>query len=286
LKYFLAVAKTENVNRAAKNIGVSAGSLSKAVARLETELQTPLLTRQGRGIKLSSDGHEFAKRAAQIVDLEKDTRLQFVGSELGAFNIHIASEENLQTYLASSICNKISSVYPQARVHFSVQNEQKAIEMVQAYDAHLAIVSGSSPQGFKSKKLLNVDFQTCASTKHPLIKSQKKNPTVTTKQLLDHPFISPDSTVFGEFSKNSSKDGWRDDKFPRNIKYRSNSLKLIETIVSDGLALAYLPDYIIKAAGLTPLKVSDCKYNCKQQVRLLTIDPERLGWLDRVWRLF
>ncbi len=34
LRYFLAVAQIENVNKAAESIGVSSGSLSKAISRL------------------------------------------------------------------------------------------------------------------------------------------------------------------------------------------------------------------------------------------------------------
>jgi len=286
MKYFLAVAKTENVNRAAKEIGVSAGSLSKAVSRIEAELQTSLFTREGRGIRLSPEGHTFFKRALQIVDLEEDTKLQFLGSELGAFNIRIASEENLQAYFASQICSKINSVFPQARLHFTVQTEHRAIEMIKNYDAHLALSTSPCPAGLKSKNLADVTFQTCASSKHPIAKLQKKRKSVTTEELLKHAFIAPDSKVFGSFHQTGSRDGWRDDQLPRNIKYRSNSLKLIEQMVSDGLALAHLPSYTIESANLTPLNVSDCRYSCTQQVRLITVNPDRLGWLNKAWQLF
>lgn len=53
LRYFLAVAEVENVNKAADIIHVSTGSLSKAISRLENELQTPLFFKTGRGIRLS-----------------------------------------------------------------------------------------------------------------------------------------------------------------------------------------------------------------------------------------
>ena len=53
LGYFMAVAKIENVNKAAEDIHISAGSLSKAIARLEAELQTPLFFKSGRGIRLT-----------------------------------------------------------------------------------------------------------------------------------------------------------------------------------------------------------------------------------------
>ncbi|MBK9040051.1 MAG: LysR family transcriptional regulator [Bdellovibrionales bacterium] len=69
LKYFLAVAQIENVNRAAQQINVSAGSLSKAISRLEEELQTPLFFKSGRGIRLTPEGMLLKKKAVHDSDL-------------------------------------------------------------------------------------------------------------------------------------------------------------------------------------------------------------------------
>src|SRR5687767_6343456 len=97
LRYFMAVAATENVNRAATEIHVSPGSLSKAISRLEEELQTPLFFKSGRGIRLTPEGKLLKKRASHILQLEEDAKFELKGKETGSLNIQISSEEILQT---------------------------------------------------------------------------------------------------------------------------------------------------------------------------------------------
>ena len=45
IRYFLAVAKLENMHQASEIGGVSPGTLSKAIAKLENELKTKLFKR-------------------------------------------------------------------------------------------------------------------------------------------------------------------------------------------------------------------------------------------------
>lgn len=77
---------------------------------------------------------------------------------------------------------------------------------------------------------------------------------------MKHPFVSPDSMVLGKISKSVSIDGWRDDKFLRQIKYKVCGLKLMENLVHSGEALAYLPDYFVSSANLQILNVAGCPY--------------------------
>lgn len=286
LKYFLAVAQIENVNRAALRINASAGSLSKAISRLEEELQTPLFFRSGRGIRLTPAGILLKKKAAQILQLEEDVRLELTGKEAGSLNVYISSEEILQTSYGIDLLRTISRHYPQARTQFSIRGEQKAIEQVMDGEAHLALITLEPPADVAAKVLAKVEFKTCASNEHPLLKKFGAKQTFPIEEILKHPFVSPDSAILGRISKASSIDGWRDDKFPRQIKYRVCGLKLVENLIQDGLALGYLPDYFIEAAGLIPLKISGCSYSCHQTVRLIAKDPTTLGWLNNLWVQF
>lgn len=286
LKYFLAVAQIENVNRAAQQINVSAGSLSKAIARLEEELQTPLFFKSGRGIRLTPEGMLLKKKATQILQLEEDVRLELTGKEAGSLNIYISSEEILQTSYGIDLVRAIGRYYPQARIQFLIRGEQKAIEQVMDGEVHLALITLEPPAEVVAKVLAKVEFNTCASKEHPLLKKFNAKQAIPIEEILRHPFVSPDSAILGKIAKASSIDGWRDDKFPRQIKYKVCGLKLMENLIREGLALGYLPDYFIEGAGLIPLKISGCPYSCHQTVRVIAKDPTALGWLNKLWDQF
>lgn len=283
LRYFLAVAQSENVNRAAEQVNVSASSLSKAVSRLEDELQTPLFFKSGRGIKLTPEGLLLKKKAAQIVQLEEDVRLEMSGKEIGSLNVYISSEEILQTSYGIQILRLIDQCYPQARTQFLIRNEAKAIEQVMDGEAHLALITLDPPADVVSKVLAKVEFKTCAAKGHPLFKKFNPQRNIPVEEVLRYPFVSPDSAILGKIAKSSSIDGWRDDKFPRQIKYKVCGLKLMENLIRDDMALGYLPDYFVESSGLVPIKVSGCPYTCHQTVRVIAKDPSALGWLNKIW---
>lgn len=283
LRYFLAVAKGESLNRAATEIHASPASLSKAISRLEEELQTPLFFKAGRGIRLTPEGQLLKKRASQILQLEEDARLELKGKEAGSLNVYISSEEVLQTSFGLSFAKVVDHAFPKARTQFLIRNEAKAVEQVLSGEAHFALTTAEPPKGVAAKILGEVKFHACASRAHPIFKKFRASQTIPVEELLKHAFVAPDSAILGRIENASSIDGWRDDKFPRLVKYKVCGLKVLENLVKEGMAVAYLPDYFIESAGLVPLKVSGCPYTCRQTVRLITKDPSALGWLGKLW---
>lgn len=283
LRYFLAVAQLENVNRAAEAINVSAGSLSKAVARLEDELQTPLFFKVGRGIRLTPEGLTLKKKATQILQLEEDVRLELRGKETGSLNIFISSEEILQSYFGTDLIHKILKFFPQARVQFFIRSDQDAIEQVKNGEANFAFITSDAPKELESKPIAKVEFKTAASKAHPLYKQYGSTKAIPVEEVLKHSFVLPDSAVLGKIAKSDAIDGWRDDKFPRQIKYKVCGLKLMENLLHEGVAVAYLPDYFVKSTGLQVLNVAGCPYTCQQTIRIICKDSSSLSWLSKLW---
>ena len=81
LRYFLAVAREENITRAAESLHIAQPSLSKQLMELEHELGRPLLVRGKRKITLTEDGVLLRKRAEEIVALLDRTEAELTGGE-------------------------------------------------------------------------------------------------------------------------------------------------------------------------------------------------------------
>lgn len=73
LRYFLAVAREENITRAAESLHIAQPSLSKQLMILEQDLGKKLFIRGKRKIKLTEDGVLLRKRADEIVNLLEKT---------------------------------------------------------------------------------------------------------------------------------------------------------------------------------------------------------------------
>lgn len=285
LRYFLAVAQNENVHRASEDLNVSPGSLSKAISRLEDELGISLFYKQGRNIRLTPEGMTLKKRAALIIQLEEDAKVELSGQK-GTLNVVISAEEILHTHFGIQLSEKIHNTFSHSRFQFLTRTEAKVIQQVQDGEAHFGILTGDVPQGLKSKTLSKVEFKTCASTKHPLLKKYSHSSKIPVEEVLNYSFVSPESAMLGKISNSSSLDGWRDDKFPRQIRYRASGLKIMDKLLQHGSALAYLPDYYVKELNLVSLQVTGCPYKCQQSVKLICKNPEALGWMNKVWSKF
>lgn len=66
LNYFITVAETKSINKAAEKLYVSQPSLTNAIKELEKELGITLFFRSGKGAALTNDGAEFMPYAKQI----------------------------------------------------------------------------------------------------------------------------------------------------------------------------------------------------------------------------
>ncbi|MGI6590951.1 MAG: LysR family transcriptional regulator [Eggerthellaceae bacterium] len=68
LRYFAAVARCENITEASRDLHVSQPSLSRAIRKLEEELDVELFDRIGRRIVLNDNGRVFSDSVTKVLD--------------------------------------------------------------------------------------------------------------------------------------------------------------------------------------------------------------------------
>src|SRR6476661_6071288 len=68
LRYFVGVAETENVSRAALKLHISQPALSRQVRDLEEEIGVALLKRAGKTVRLTEAGRVFLNEARAVLD--------------------------------------------------------------------------------------------------------------------------------------------------------------------------------------------------------------------------
>ena len=89
LRNFLAVAREQNITRAAERLHIAQPSLSRQLMELERELGKPLLIRGKRKLTLTEDGALLRKRAEEIVSLMEKTQ-QEIASDTAEISGRIA----------------------------------------------------------------------------------------------------------------------------------------------------------------------------------------------------
>lgn len=81
LKYFLAVAREENITKTAALLHLTQPTLSRQLMQLEEELRVQLFRRSRYHIELTEDGMLLRRRAQELVDLAEKTTREFTMRE-------------------------------------------------------------------------------------------------------------------------------------------------------------------------------------------------------------
>lgn len=116
LKYFLTVAREENITRAAELLHISQPALSRQLMQLEDELGAQLFRRGRHSTSLTEAGMLLRRRAQEIIDLTEKTEREFrSGAEDVAGIISIGSGEAGTMRLLGSMMQRFGDIYPDVR---------------------------------------------------------------------------------------------------------------------------------------------------------------------------
>lgn len=116
LNYFLAIAREENITKAAQTLHVTQPTLSRQIAQFEEELGVKLFVRSNHNISLTEDGMILKRRAQEIISLADKTKKDFMNKEETlSGEIAIGSGEFQSTRFLSQLIAAFKEKYPLVR---------------------------------------------------------------------------------------------------------------------------------------------------------------------------
>ena len=129
LRYFLAVAREENMSRAAEQLHVTQPTLSKALKALEDELGKKLFTRHSFSIALTEEGVLLRDRAEDLVSMADKIEQEFLSmDDITGGDIYFGLAESYQIrYLAREI-RAFKKIYPHLRYHITSGDTEQVTE--------------------------------------------------------------------------------------------------------------------------------------------------------------
>lgn len=129
LRYFLEVAREENITRAAQRLHVSQPTLSKQLKDLEGELGKKLFVRSNYSIRLTDEGMLLRKRAEDILDMVDKTAGEFKAlGEITGGDIRIGCAEADGIKHLARCAKALQEQYPRIRLHLYSGNTEDISE--------------------------------------------------------------------------------------------------------------------------------------------------------------
>ena len=113
LKYFITIAREQNISAAAEKLHLSQPTLSRQIKDMEDELGKQLFIRGNRKITLTEDGMILRKRAEEILDLVQKAENEIaVSDKLISGEIIIGTGEVDGVRIVAKTAKKLSEQYP------------------------------------------------------------------------------------------------------------------------------------------------------------------------------
>ena len=129
LRYFLAVAREENMTRAAETLHVTQPTLSKALKSLEEELGTSLFTRHSFSIRLTPEGNLLRDRAEDLLGMAERIEREF-GSldDVKGGDLYLGLAESYQIRSLAAEIREFKRSYPGLRYHITSGDTEQVID--------------------------------------------------------------------------------------------------------------------------------------------------------------
>lgn len=179
INYVLAIAKHQNITKAAESLYIGQPTLSKFLTALEDELGLRLFQKVGHKYTLTYAGERYVEKASQILQMKNDLNAELadiIKKEIGVLNVGFARMRC--TYMLPCALPPFQKMHPNVKVNVfegtSGENDRRLL------DGQIDVAFYSSPSAINAQleyeTLQQEELLICTSRNHPLRRFSAYNP--------------------------------------------------------------------------------------------------------------
>jgi DNA-binding transcriptional LysR family regulator len=257
LRYFLTVAREENISKAADVLHITQPTLSRQLAQLEEELGSQLFCRGSRKITLTNEGMLLRRRAEEIIELVDKTSQEILASDAeisGTITIGAGELASVQTMM--ELCGSFQKKYPQVKFEFYTATADQVKERMERGLVDIGLLL--EPIDMERFEFIRLDIK-----ENWVVLMRPDSPLaaktgVTPKDLVGLPLLLP-----SRLKVQSEVANWFGDEFENlNVRYTgnlsTNSAVLVQNgyayaIVIEGSVMFWNPELIVAKPFSPPL---------------------------------
>jgi len=169
LRYFVAVAETGNISRAAQKMFLTQPALSRQIKALEDEIGQCLLERQAHSIRLTPVGEALVREARELLHRADEIaeRARAAGQSV---RLRVGYAPSLASGLLSGAVANFSQKHPNARVELFDLSTKEMLTGLENGTLDVALTVGQERpgHGLKWTQLVEVSWQLAVNRQHRL----------------------------------------------------------------------------------------------------------------------
>ena len=274
LKYFLQIAETGSMNRAAELLYVSQPSLSKMISGLEAELDIKIFERNNRGVALTEDGKKlymYTKNIMKQFDL-----ISKISSDEIPSVISVSDYPNL---IPADLLNRYYNIYQGRNILFTLRESRisQIVEDVSGLSSEIGVLHINNAQSKEVHRLLDyhdLEFRLLAEDTWYAVVG-KNNPlfyreSVNMRELLEYTVVRPPDDYFSTLTTYLIIDSVSLSEFQKTI-YLNNGAAIISLMQETDIFTfsLWLSHQDYERYGLRVIPIENCE---------VTVE---MGWIKR-----
>jgi LysR family transcriptional regulator, hydrogen peroxide-inducible genes activator len=246
-KSFLAVAEARSFSRAARTVHSTQPTLSRQIARLESDLGTRLFERYGRHVELTFNGQLLLPLAQAIVARTEDAiSLMKEQAGAGASTVRFGAVGNVFALVLTPILVSFLATYPRVTVDLIEKDDAALEEAVISGELDCAVITPWGSSRVATQYLLTEEILLVVPQGHRLA-GQRALPL---EMVAHESILLPRATMN---AGNIVTDAFRRAGFEPKFSYRANYPELTKALVRRGLGVAPMPKMLVAPETLDGL---------------------------------
>lgn len=251
LEFFISLAQTQQISKAASRCNISQSSMTVAMRNLESSLNNQLFLRQPKGIQLTAAGERFLHYAHQIINDSQraiEDLLYQPQLEKGTVNIGIA--KTLSAYLLPAIIMEVEQHFPLMTINFAEGDSQELTESLKRRKVDFSILLTSNipyDSTLETEIFIRSQRRLWAAQGHPLL----NQPAIHLADIEKQPFLLLDTDEY----PNVIREHWRSIGGSPNVSFTTTSFETVRSLVAKGRGVTILSDLVYRPWSLEGLRV-------------------------------
>ena len=181
MEIFAAIARTDNVSRAAESLSMSQSAASNALVELERQFDCPLFDRIGKSLRLNSTGRGLLPQAEDMLARAAEIEGYLAGGVLGPLTV--GATLTIGNYLATLVVAEYLRRHPASKIQLHVANTHQIVEQLKHYELDIGLIEGEAndPDLLLEPWLDDALVVFCAP-QHPLASQKNIDPALLADQ--------------------------------------------------------------------------------------------------------
>ncbi|MQS76199.1 LysR family transcriptional regulator [Companilactobacillus halodurans] len=142
LRYFVTIAREQNMSKAARMLHVSQPALSKQISELEAELGIKLFERKHRHIQLTQEGYYLLERAEEIIGLVNKTTYNLQKQDVVSGTLDIGAGESIAIKYVMEAVKNILHKYPEVHINLHSGDGEEILSELDSGVLEFGVIMG------------------------------------------------------------------------------------------------------------------------------------------------